>query len=119
MSLVAVEPFISVGLNGDVVSVGASGAIFGLFGALVYFGYSYRGYIGAMVKSQIVPVVAYNLVMGFLIPGIDMWGHIGGLVGGLMVANMLGTIEDKKYSPSNIILCILYFAFLVYLALYR
>ena len=110
---------LSVGLNGDVVSVGASGAIFGLFGALVYFGYSYRGYIGAMVKSQIVPVVAYNLVMGFLIPGIDMWGHIGGLVGGLMVANMLGTIEDKKYSPSNIILCILYFAFLVYLALYR
>ncbi len=110
---------LSFGLNGDVVSVGASGAIFGLFGALVYFGYSYRGYIGAMVKSQIVPVVAYNLVMGFLIPGIDMWGHIGGLVGGLMVANMLGTIEDKKYSPSNIILCILYFAFLVYLALYR
>ena len=110
---------LSVGLNGDVVSVGASGAIFGLFGALVYFGYSYRGYIGTMVKSQIVPVVAYNLVMGFLIPGIDMWGHIGGLVGGLMVANALGTIEDKKYSPSNIILCTLYFIFLVYLALYR
>lgn len=110
---------LSVGLNGNVISVGASGAIFGLFGALVYFGYTYRGYIGAMVRSQIVPIVIYNLFMGLIIPGIDMWGHVGGLVGGLMVANMLGTIENKKYNPSNIILCILYFAFLIYLALFR
>ena len=110
---------LSVGLNGNVISVGASGAIFGLFGALVYFGYTYRGYIGAMVRSQIVPIVIYNLFMGLIIPGIDMWGHVGGLVGGLMVANMLGTIENKKYNPSNIILCILYFTFLIYLALFR
>ena len=55
---------LSVGLNGNVISVGASGAIFGLFGALVYFGYTYRGYIGAMVRSQIVPIVIYNLFMG-------------------------------------------------------
>ncbi len=110
---------LSVGLNGNVISVGASGAIFGLFGALVYFGYTYRGYIGAMVKSQIVPIVLYNLFMGLLIPGIDMWGHLGGLIGGLMVANMVGTIEDKKYNISNIILCLVYFAFLIYLALFR
>ena len=86
---------LSIGLNGDVVSVGASGAIFGLFGALVYFGYSYRGYIGAMIRSQIIPIVLYNLLMGFFIPGIDMWGHIGGLIGGILTANMLGTIENK------------------------
>ena len=109
---------LSVGINGNAISVGASGAIFGLFGALVYFGYSYRGYIGTMVRGQIVPVVLYNLVMGFLIPGIDMWGHMGGLVGGLIAANMLGTIENKKYNPSNIVLFILYFAFLIYLAFY-
>ena len=40
---------LSVGLNDNVVSAGASGAIFGLFGALIYFGYTYRGYIGAMI----------------------------------------------------------------------
>ena len=110
---------LSIGLNGNVISVGASGAIFGLFGALVYFGYSYRGYIGTMIKGQIVPVVCYNLLIGFLIPGIDMWGHVGGLVGGLMAANMLGTIENKKYNPSNFILMIIYLAFLLYLAFYR
>ena len=36
---------LSIAMNGDVVSVGASGAIFGLFGSLLYFGYNYRGYI--------------------------------------------------------------------------
>ncbi len=110
---------LSIGFNGNVVSIGASGAIFGLFGALIYFGYTYRGYIGAMVKSQIVPIVVYNLFMTFIIPGIDMWGHIGGLIGGLIMANLLGTIENKKYSFSNIFLFIIYFGFLIYLGLYR
>lgn len=110
---------LSVGMNPDVVSIGASGAIFGLFGALVYFGYSYRGYIGAMIRSQIVPIVIYNLFLGFIIPGIDMWGHVGGLIGGLLAANMLGTIDNKKYNISNIILFIIYFVFLIYLGIFR
>jgi len=110
---------LSVGMNANVVSIGASGAIFGLFGALAYFGYTYRGYIGAMIRSQIVPIVIYNLFLGFIIPGIDMWGHVGGLIGGVLSANMLGTIENKKYSISNIILFIIYFIFLIYLGIFR
>lgn len=103
---------------GQYTSVGASGAIFGLFGALVYFGYNYRGYIGTMIRSQIVPIVVYNLIIGFFIPGIDMWGHIGGLVTGFIVANMLGTIENKKYSMSNILYFVIFFAFLIYLGIF-
>lgn len=110
---------LSIALNGEVVSVGASGAIFGLFGALLYFGYNYRGYIGSIIKSQILPIVIYNLLLGFFISGIDMWGHVGGLIGGVIVANMLGTIENKKYSFSNILLFIIYFGFLVYLGIFR
>lgn len=110
---------LSVGFNPDVLAVGASGAIFGLFGAMLYFGYNYRGYIGTIVRSQVLPIVVYNLLIGFFIPGIDMFAHIGGLVGGLMVANMLGTIENKKYNVSNILLFLMYFGFLIYFALFR
>lgn len=110
---------LSIGVTPNVVSVGASGAIFGLFGALIYFGYNYRGYIGAMIRSQIVPIVIYNLFMGLFIPGIDMWGHVGGLIGGILTANMVGTIENKKYNVSNIILLVVYMAFLIYLGVYR
>ena len=110
---------LSIGLNPNVVSIGASGAIFGLFGALIYFGNNYRGYIGAIVKSQIVPIVIYNILLGFFIPGIDVYGHIGGLIGGLLAANMLGTIENKKYNFNNILIFIIYFAFLIYLGIFR
>ncbi len=110
---------LSIGINGNTISIGASGAIFGLFGALIYFANNYRGYIGAVIKSQVVPIVIYNLLIGFFIPGIDIYGHIGGLIGGLIVANMLGTIENKKYNFSNIFIFIIYLAFLIYLGIFR
>ena len=110
---------LSIALNGEVISVGASGAIFGLFGALLYFGYNYRGYIGSIIRSQILPIVVYNLLIGFFISGIDMWGHVGGLIGGMISAYMLGTIENKKYNLSNILLFIMYFGFLLYLVFLR
>ena len=110
---------LSIALNGEVISVGASGAIFGLFGALLYFGYNYRGYIGSIIRSQILPIVIYNLLLGFFISGIDMWGHVGGLLGGVFTSYMLGTIENKKYSFSNILLFVIYFGFLIYLGIFR
>ncbi len=111
---------LSVGLHGSgTLPVGASGAIFGLLGALVYFANNYRGYIGALIKSQVIPVIIYNLFLSVIIPVIDLYGHLGGLIGGFLVANMLGTIENKKYNFSNILLFIIYFAFLIYLGLFR
>lgn len=103
--------------NGSVSSVGASGAIFGLIGALLYFGYHYRLYLGSMIVSQLVPVVLINLFIGFAIPGIDNWGHIGGLVGGAFAAMIVG-IEgktDKRDSINGIIVTVILAAFLVYM----
>ena len=110
---------LSIAISGNYVTVGASGAIFGLFGALIYLGYNYRGYIGNVVRSQIIPIVIYNLMLGFFISGIDIWGHVGGLIGGLICAYALGTIEDKKYNFMNILLALVYFGFLVYLVFFN
>ena len=105
---------LSIGFNSEVVSVGASDAIFGLFGALLYFGYTYRGYIGSIIKSQILPIIIYNLILGFVIPGIDISAHIGGLIGGILVSKMVGTIENKEYKIVDMLLCAVYFGFLIY-----
>ena len=67
----------------------------------------------------IIIVVIYNLLLGFFIPGVDMWGHVGGLLGGIIVSNLLGTIENKKYTISNILLFVIYFVFLIYLGIFR
>ncbi|NMA50358.1 MAG: rhomboid family intramembrane serine protease [Mollicutes bacterium] len=91
-----------------VVSVGASGAIFGLMGALVYFGLCYRLYLKNSLLNQILPVIAFNLIIGFSIAGIDMWGHIGGLIGGFLMAMALnvGAISKKGDKINGIILSI-------------
>ena len=46
-------------------SVGASGAIFGLMGSMLVFGYYYRVYLGGVMKSQIIPLILVNLLIGF------------------------------------------------------
>ena len=99
-------------------SVGASGAIFGLLGALLYFGYHYRMYLGTVIKSQIIPIIVINLVIGFSTSGIDNAAHIGGLIGGIIGAMMCGVKEksDKSDIINGIIIGVMFFAFLVYIA---
>ena len=82
-------------------SVGASGAIFGLMGALVYFGYHYRLYLSTVIKSQIVPLIVFNLALGFIIPGIDNLAHIGGLIGGYLSSMALG-VSDKSSTQEKV-----------------
>lgn len=74
----------------DGISAGASGAIFGLFGSLLYFGYHYRVYLGTVIKSQIIPLIALNLFIGFASTGIDNAAHIGGLIAGVLVSSAVG-----------------------------
>ena len=67
-------------------SVGASTAIFGLVGAEGIFLYQNRQLFGnrfGRAIGNVIFVVAVNLVLG-LTPGIDNWGHVGGLLGGLI-----------------------------------
>ena len=79
------------------ISAGASGAIFGLFGAMLYFGYHYRVYLGNVMKSQLIPLILLNLLFGFMVSGIDNAAHIGGLIGGTLITIALGV----KYRSSN------------------
>ena len=95
-------------------SVGASGAIFGLMGALVYFGYHYRLYLSTVIKSQIIPLIVFNLFLGFMIPGIDNLAHIGGLIGGYLSSMALG-VSNKSTTKEKVngwIVLILLIAFL-------
>lgn len=65
-------------------SIGVSGAVFGLFGAILVIGKKY----GADMKSTLI-TVGLNLAVGFTIPGIDWRAHVGGLIGGALTARIL------------------------------
>jgi rhomboid protease GluP len=104
----------------DTYSIGASGAIFGLLGAYAYFGYHYRVYFGTVILKQIAPVIIFNLAIGFMVPGIDNYAHIGGLIGGFLISMATGvnSKDSKREHINGIMLSIIFFAFLIALAFF-
>lgn len=68
------------------VSAGASGAIFGCFGALLYFGVVHPSLFYRTMGANIFGVLAINLAFGFLVPVVDNSAHIGGLIGGFLAS---------------------------------
>ena len=110
---------LSITMSGGVGSVGASGAIFGLMGALLYFGYYYRVFLGNVVKSQILPLILLNLFFGFFTQGVDNFAHIGGLVGGIVITMALG-VKDKSSTFEKVngwIIACIFLAFLGFMGL--
>lgn len=100
----------------DGYSLGASGAIFGLMGSLLYFGFHYRLYLDNALKTQIIPIIVLNLAVGFITPSIDNAAHIGGLVGGLFSAMALGVDNHSTKSDriNGIICSTILFLFLLF-----
>ncbi len=109
---------LSITFTHNTVSAGASGAIFGLLGSLLYFGYYYRAYLGNSIKKSIIPVIAVNLFIGFMSTGIDNAAHIGGLVGGIVLSMMVGVPgkSSKRDNINGMILTCLYILFICYMA---
>ncbi len=87
-------------------AVGASGAIFGLVGALAVFYYTSRRLLGDVSRQQLgslITVIMINLFIGFSSGGlIDNFAHIGGLIGGALVGWLLAPrfeLDERLYPP--------------------
>lgn len=113
--------FTMVFQGSNVISAGASGAIFGLLGSLLYVGYNYKGFFGNRLLGQILPVVIINLVISFTMPGISWSAHVGGLIGGISVSYMLGTGDDKdNYKRiTGLIFTLVLTGFMIYLSFFK
>ena len=108
-------------IQDNVVSIGASGAIFGLLGALLYFGYHYRVYLSGVIKSQIIPLILLNLGIGFVASGINNFAHIGGLIGGVLISMAVGVKykSSKADIINGIIMSCIFIGFLLYMIFFR
>lgn len=78
------------------ISVGASGAIFGLLGAALVFAMKMKDRVRKDFIRNILSVIVVNLVIGFSIPNVDNFGHLGGLVGG-MISSFLLFKKDQQF----------------------
>ena len=78
------------------LAVGASGAIFGLFGALLCFRSRYKEIFNRVFGAQVVLLIVINLGYGFLSANIDNFGHLGGLIGGFLTCFAVGFKGERK-----------------------
>ncbi len=85
-------------IAGTYLFVGASGAIFGIFGALIYYGWRRGGTFGSSIFRRMLIWAAIGFVFGFLMPGVDNWGHLGGFITGFAMAWILGYQEKARQS---------------------
>lgn len=82
-------------LAGVRVTIGASAAVCGLIGAALFYGKSRGGVYGQAVFRQVGGWVIGLFIFGLLIPGINNWGHGGGLIGGALLGMAMGYHETK------------------------
>lgn len=79
------------------LSVGASGGIFGLMGALLAFAIIERHRIQKKYISSLLQIIAINLFIGLSVKNIDNFAHLGGLIGGISAGYIAYKLSDKKH----------------------
>ncbi|KRK83703.1 membrane-associated serine protease [Companilactobacillus bobalius DSM 19674] len=75
----------------NTISVGASTSIFGLFAAFLALGFIYReNRFMTEIGKSFLGLIVVNLLLDLLMPSINIWGHLGGALGGLFLGYTLG-----------------------------
>lgn len=104
--------YVGAGISGSFLSMvrsnnvaaGASGAIFGIAGSMLVTGYLHREAIpprwGRAFGKGILPFIVVNLIFGFSVSMIDNWGHLGGLLGGMLLGLLIAPPE-RRYMPGS------------------
>jgi len=82
------------------IAAGASGAVFGILGALLVLGFSLRGDYRRTLLRTIAFWIVVNLAYDLAVPRIDIWDHVGGLVAGIFTALAVG-LPGRKWRPWN------------------
>jgi rhomboid protease GluP len=80
-------------LRGAGVTVGASASIFGLLGALVYYG---RRGGSSMIRAEAMGYATTLFVLGFILPGVDNYAHAGGFIGGYLTSMWLDPLKPER-----------------------
>ncbi|MDP4181066.1 MAG: rhomboid family intramembrane serine protease [Bacillota bacterium] len=89
------------------MAVGASGAIMGLFGAMLYFGILRPKIFARYFAVNVIVIVVMTLLNGFTKSGIDNYAHIGGLIGGFLAAGVLEYSGKKKWYLNRVLYIVL------------
>lgn len=100
-TLGGVVGFLVSWLAGVSWTIGASAGVCGLLGAMLYYGKNRGGVYGRALYKQLSVWVVVLFIFGFVMRGINNWGHGGGILAGLFLGFILGYQEKKKENISH------------------
>ncbi|MBI3826229.1 MAG: rhomboid family intramembrane serine protease [Candidatus Rokubacteria bacterium] len=100
-TVAGITGFLASTLAGEPLTIGASGAVFGLLGAIVAFGHRRGGVFGSMILRQYGQWALVLFVFGFVMPGVDNFAHAGGFVGGLGAGLVLSLAERRRETGAD------------------
>jgi rhomboid protease GluP len=95
-SLTGAAGFLLSNLFGANFSIGASGAIFGLLGALLAYARRHRSTWGGIASRQMLQWVVILLLFGFMMPGVNNLAHLGGLGSGYLFGRSMPALDEKR-----------------------
>ncbi|WP_042145933.1 rhomboid family intramembrane serine protease [Paucisalibacillus sp. EB02] len=79
------------------ISAGASGALYGLFGAFIYFGIFHKRIFFQTIGKNIMFLLGINIIIGFSLPQLDVSAHFGGLIAGFIAAGIVHFPKKRKH----------------------
>ena len=105
--------YLAAGIMGNILSfnfsvnpgVGASGSLFGLLGALLFFGILKPALFRSHFGHNIILTIVLNLGYGFTNAGIDNFAHIGGLIGGFLASGIVSSNKKRWYTNPLLYYC--------------
>jgi rhomboid protease GluP len=97
-TLTGAAGFLLSSLHGARFSLGASGAIFGLLGAMIVYTRRHRATLGDLASRQVLQWALILLIFGFMTPGVDNLAHLGGFASGFLLGLRLPSLEEKRPS---------------------
>ncbi|WP_185244070.1 rhomboid family intramembrane serine protease [Citrifermentans bremense] len=106
-TLSGVAGYVASFFAGIPFTIGASASVCGLIGALYYFGKSRGGNYGAAVSREVSGWLISLVLFGLIMPGINNWGHGGGVVGGVVLAKLLGYQEGSRENSAHRLLALI------------
>ncbi len=104
----------------NTISAGASTALFGLFGVYIALGVVFRD--NAYLREtgrQFVVLAVFNFVFDLVAQGIDLWGHLGGLIGGFMLLLVFPLPGQRRRQGTIVQICAIIGYFVICAFLYR
>uniref|UniRef100_C6DZH7 Rhomboid family protein n=1 Tax=Geobacter sp. (strain M21) TaxID=443144 RepID=C6DZH7_GEOSM len=106
-TLSGVAGYVASFFAGIPFTIGASASVCGLIGALFYFGKSRGGNYGAAVSREVSGWLISLVLFGLIMPGINNWGHGGGVVGGIVLAKLFGYEERSRENSAHRLLALI------------